>query len=173
MSFQKLNYNLEIVKDRLTKQAIAIEALCQVDNQQAKWKPSESEWSILEVICHLYDEEREDFRARLAMLLSNPEQEWQPIAPEAWVKQRDYASQNHLEKIQLFLQERQNSIVWLGALTEPNWFNSKQHPEMGEMSAETMLFAWLAHDIRHIQQLSRLHYAYFQAHSHKGISYAG
>jgi hypothetical protein len=28
---------------------------------EAQFKPNPASWSILEVICHLYDEEREDF----------------------------------------------------------------------------------------------------------------
>ena len=31
--------------------------------EQAKIKPSPEEWSVLEVVNHLYDEEREDFSA--------------------------------------------------------------------------------------------------------------
>ena len=33
-----------------------------VSNEQARWKPGKDRWSILEVINHLFDEEREDFR---------------------------------------------------------------------------------------------------------------
>ncbi len=181
MSFTELNFTLETVKDRLGRQAIAIDALCQVDLTQASWKPSPEEWSILEVICHLYDEEKEDFRVRLANLLSNPENEWDAINPEAWVIERDYASQNHLERLGLFLTERQKSILWLTTLIEPlteplteaKWQNTKTHPELGSMTAEEMLFAWVAHDVRHIQQLSRLHYAYLREHCSDAILYAG
>ena len=40
-----------------------------VSQEQASWKPDPGTWSILEVINHLYDEERLDFRARLDSLL--------------------------------------------------------------------------------------------------------
>ena len=40
-----------------------------VDERQARWKPSADDWSLLEVVIHLYDEEREDFRVRLDILL--------------------------------------------------------------------------------------------------------
>jgi len=32
-----------------------------IDESEARIKPDEKSWSMLEVICHLYDEEREDF----------------------------------------------------------------------------------------------------------------
>ena len=38
-----------------------------VPDEQARWKPDAESWSILEVVNHLLDEEREDFR-----VLANP-----------------------------------------------------------------------------------------------------
>lgn len=35
--------------------------------EQARWKPTPDKWSMLEVVNHLYDEEREDFRQRLSV----------------------------------------------------------------------------------------------------------
>jgi uncharacterized damage-inducible protein DinB len=43
-----------------------------VSDEQARWKPGADKWSMLEVINHLYDEEREDFRKRLELVLKNP-----------------------------------------------------------------------------------------------------
>jgi hypothetical protein len=37
--------------------------------EEARLKPSAEAWSILEVVCHLYDEEREDFREHLDFIL--------------------------------------------------------------------------------------------------------
>ena len=65
-----------------------------VSDEQACWKSDEGRWSILEVINHLYDEEREDFRKRLELVLENPEEQWPPIDPEGWVVQRKYNQRN-------------------------------------------------------------------------------
>ena len=43
-----------------------------VSDEQARWKPTPEDWSILEVINHLYDEEREDFRTRIDYTLHRP-----------------------------------------------------------------------------------------------------
>ena len=56
--------------------------------EQARWKPSLDKWSILEVVNHLYDEEREDFRQRLSLVLADPMQPWPPIDPRTWVTSR-------------------------------------------------------------------------------------
>ena len=52
---------------------------------QAMWKPAEDEWSILEVVNHLAEEETDDFRVRLGQLLEDPRKAWPPIDPETSV----------------------------------------------------------------------------------------
>ena len=37
--------------------------------EEARLKPSKESWSILEVVCHLYNEECEDFREHLDFIL--------------------------------------------------------------------------------------------------------
>ena len=59
------------------------EALVQdVSEDQARWKPDAETWLILEIVNHLYGEEREDFRVRLDNILHHPEKDWAPIDPE-------------------------------------------------------------------------------------------
>ena len=43
--------------------------LAGVAPEAARLKPSAESWSILEVLCHLYDEERQDFREHLDFIL--------------------------------------------------------------------------------------------------------
>lgn len=59
-----------------------------VSDDQARWKPDAQSWSVLEVINHLYDEERKDFRLRLEYILFRPGQPWEPINPQGWVIER-------------------------------------------------------------------------------------
>jgi uncharacterized damage-inducible protein DinB len=131
-----------------------------VSDEQARWKPGEDKWSILEVINHLYEEEREDFRKRLELVLNNPEEPWPPIDPERWVVQRNYNDRNLKQSLQNFFHEREKSLLWLDTLGLPNWKATYCHPQMGPMSAELILANWLAHDLFHIRQVTDLHFAY-------------
>ena len=70
-----------------------------LSEEQAHWKPCAERWSLLEVINHLYDEEREDFRKRLALVLSDPDAPWPAIDPEGWVLQRGYNERNLKESL--------------------------------------------------------------------------
>ena len=131
-----------------------------VSDQQARWKPGEDRWSLLEVINHLYDEEREDFRKRLELVLCDPEKPWPPIDPQGWVVQRGYNGRDLKASLHIFLAEREASLRWLNKLNSPDWQAAHHHPQMGPMSAELLLANWLAHDLFHIRQTAELHFAY-------------
>lgn len=130
--------------------------------EQARWKPGADRWSILEVINHLLDEEREDFRIRLTLVLNNPEDPWPSIDPEGWVIQRDYNNREMNESLDIFIVERENSLRWLRKLDHPDWQATHRHPKMGPMSAELLLANWVAHDLFHIRQVTDLQFAYLR-----------
>ena len=50
-----------------------------VSLEDARWRPADGAWSILEVVTHLADEEVEDFRARLERTLRDPSESWPPL----------------------------------------------------------------------------------------------
>src|SRR5258705_841854 len=89
--------------------------------EQARWKPSPDKWSILEVVNHLYDEEREDFRQRVKLVLADPMQPWPPIDSRACVTSRGYNDREVDISLNNFLSERAESLSWLRSLSEPNW----------------------------------------------------
>lgn len=131
-----------------------------VDEAQARWKPAPDEWSILEVIHHLYDEEREDFRPRLDLTLNHPNIPWPPNDPVAKVTERRYNEQNLRKVLTAFQTERAASLVWLGTLHTPDWNRSYTIPQVGTLRAGDLLVSWPAHDTLHLRQLSELHYHY-------------
>ncbi len=66
--------NLSYCIDRLSGNAGVFESLARIGaDEQARWKPSPESWSMLEVVNHLYDEEKDDFRFRLDSLLHHSE----------------------------------------------------------------------------------------------------
>jgi len=144
-----------------------------VDEIQQTWKQTPVKWNLLEILCHLYDEEREDFRTRLKSVLDNPENTFPSIDPPGWVITRNYAQQSFKKMLQQFSQERKNSIEWLQSLQNVNWDNAHQYPKIGPMSARYILANWLAHDYLHIKQIFKLKYDYLKHTSNQNLSYAG
>ena len=166
---------LQPIRLRLEENAAVIAALvASVDDGQARWRPSPEAWSLLEVINHLYDEEREDFRVRLDYLLHRPGEAWPPIDPAGWVAARSYNQRELAPSLSAFVEERRRSLAWLDQLTDPDWSRSGQHPTAGQFTAADMFASWLAHDFLHIRQLNELH---FQYHARRvapaRIEYAG
>jgi hypothetical protein len=140
---------------------------------QARWKPTTQDWSILEVINHLYDEEREDFRRGLDYVLHRPGEEAPPIDPMSWVTARSYNQRELAASVQNFLAERQQSVAWLERLTAPDWAKSQKPPQF-EIRAGDLLSSWLAHDFLHLRQLVELHYAWVKMRSAPySLDYAG
>lgn len=153
--------NLGYFSTQMSNNAEAIRNLVHdVPQEQTRWKPAPESWSILEVINHLYDEEREDFRFRLDLLLHHPNQSWPSNDPERWVVERRYNQRDYGTSLRNFLNERKKSIAWLENLSEPNWQGAYAHPAIGRITAADMLAAWLAHDLLHLRQLIELHWAY-------------
>lgn len=113
--------NLEYFIERLSTNRQVFEGLVKgASLEQARWKPSPDKWSILEVINHLYDEEREDFRQRLDLVLANPEQTWPHIDPQNWVTTRRYNDRDLDTSLNDFFTEREKSLSWLNQLATPN-----------------------------------------------------
>lgn len=111
--------------------------LATVGAEEARMKPSKTAWSILEVICHLCDEE------------------WHSIAPQAWVKLRHYNEQDFGKMKGRFFRERAKSLAWLKGLKNADW-GTTYKSEWGAIRAGDMFASWVAHDNLHIRQLVEL-----------------
>ena len=144
-----------------------------IPREMQGWKPLPEKWSLLEIVCHLFDEEREDFRARLSHVIDMPEEPLPKIDPVAWVTGREYARQNFEKKLTAFIEERIKSVEWLASLKNPPLDNAYIHEKFGPMSGYLFLNNWLAHDYLHIRQIIRTKYEYLKVLSPVELGYAG
>ena len=121
----------------------------------ARWRPPNGAWSVLEVVCHLADEEVEDFRARLESTLRDPGEAWKANDPEAWAVKRRYNEQDLREMLARFTTERRQSVAWLRTLAEPDFSRTYQHPKFGPIRAGDIMVSWAAHDMLHLRQIAK------------------
>jgi len=141
----------------LTRQSELVRTLVDdVSPEQAVWKADPERWSVLEVVNHLYDEEREDFRVRLDILLRASDEPWPQIHPMEWVTERQYNARELAPSLAGFLAERQASLDWLASLRSPDWDAGVQSPWDFFMRAGDMAASWVVHGQWHIEQLIRL-----------------
>lgn len=147
---------LDRIIQRLDAAPAAIGAMCSsLSPDEARFKPPSGAWSILEIVCHLVDEETDDFRARIESTLRDPAVKWPLTDPEGWAAQRNYADQDLAAKLQQFTDERAKTITWLRSLKSPDWQAAYQHPRIGPVRAGELLVAWPAHDALHIRQIAK------------------
>ncbi len=161
--------------DRLQLSIDAIvAALRGVDEIESKWRPSAADWSIVEIVNHLADEEVEDFRTRLHLTLEDPQQDWPAIDPGGAAIARRYQDRSLDESLARFRTARHESLNWLGCLKNPDLTQTKTHPKLGGLSAGDLLASWAAHDLLHLRQITkrRHQYLHVQVAPFK-IDYAG
>jgi hypothetical protein len=147
----------EIIR-RLATNAEMIRTLVQaIPDEQTQWQPSTDTWSIAQVMEHLYNEERIDFRQHLKEMLHDPPQPWGAFHDE-YVSVVDCR-----QALDQFLAERTNSIAWLEALDSPDWDTTVQATFVDEtitLSAGDVLVSWVDHDWAHLRQMIRLLHAW-------------
>jgi hypothetical protein len=146
----------EIYQELVNSTEVIRALISNISQEGAQSKPTPETWSILEVLCHLHDEEREDFREHLDFIIQRKEAEkWQVIDPKAWVVDRKYNEQNFEEMRIRFFEERKKSLDWLIDLADTDWdIACKTH--FGAIAAGDVLVSWAAHDNLHIRQLVEL-----------------
>ncbi|HSG08715.1 MAG TPA: DinB family protein [Longimicrobiales bacterium] len=153
--------DLEPLAGRLRANAKIFDALIRhVEPEQARWKPAPDQWSIQEVTAHLAEEEVLDFRTRLDLTLHHPGTEWPRIDPQRWVTERGYNAWDPEDTLDRFLAERSRSLAWLEEIPAPDWERAYQHPRFGAIRAGELMTSWVAHDLIHLRQLTRLHRQY-------------
>jgi len=150
----RINRNLLV--GRLEKMGEMFPALVEgLSEEEVRWKPSPEEWSILEVCCHLLDEEREEFRPRLERTLRNPEEPWPPLDLRDVAQRRGYNQREPGAVLEEFSNLRRASIAWLRGLISPDWSRSHQAPGIGTLRAGDLIAAWAAHDACHLRQIAK------------------
>lgn len=137
------------------------EAIGGIDRDPWRWRPSPTAWSTVEVIGHLMDEERDDFRARIQRIFAG-EQSWPPIDPEGWVRERRHQDRDPDELMENLQDERLRSLKWLEGLAGVNWNDAIEHEDLGPLHAGDLLAAWVAHDLLHVSQILRIRVAWIQ-----------
>ncbi|HEY9527661.1 MAG TPA: DinB family protein [Anaerolineales bacterium] len=144
-----------------------------ITQQEAQIKPTPESWSILEVVCHLHDTEREDFREHLDFILHRQQDDYHAIDPQAWITERKYNEQDFRDMQSKFFAERQKSLAWLKEISGADW-EVTYTSEYGTVSAGEMFSCWVAHDNLHLRQFVELRRARIETITQPyPIEYAG
>jgi hypothetical protein len=123
--------------------------------EDALWRarPAPAEWSPLEIVCHLRDEEAEDFGARVRAVIERGPA-FAPIDPERWAVERRYRDDDPRGALAALAARRTGNLNFLGRVDARQLERAVDHPRAGRLSGLDLLAAWVIHDRLHLGQLA-------------------
>lgn len=131
-----------------------LDALLQnVDAATWRERPAPGEWAPVEIVCHLRDEETEDFTARLRAVVDRAAA-FAAIDPARWVEERAYRDADPETALAAFVERRAATLAFLAALSPNRLPHAVAHPRLGTLSGLDLLAAWVTHDRLHLGQLA-------------------
>ena len=145
---------LSVSGAQLARLPIILDALLSdLDLDEWRARPIPQEWAPIEIICHLRDEEVEDFGARLRVVLDGGTR-FTPIEPERWVEDRRYRDVDPGEALAALRERRMATLAFLASIPPDRLSSSVESPKLGRLSGLDLLAAWVAHDRLHLAQLA-------------------
>ena len=112
-------------------------------------------WSVMEIVCHLRDFD-EVFHSRAIMMLEQDQPQLPAYDHEAMALARDYQSQSLEEAYGALNASRANFARFFETLTPEQWARGGVHPERDSFSMTDALMQVSAHDLDHLEQLTRV-----------------
>ena len=121
----------------------------------ALWRarPAPDEWSPVEIVCHLRDEEAEDFGARVRAVVEGRER-FAPIDPVRWAAERRYREADAAAALAAFAERRATNLEFLATVPLDRLRATVSQPGTGTLSGLDLLAAWVTHDRLHLAQLA-------------------
>jgi len=125
------------------------------DLEAVAWRerPAPAEWSPLEIVCHLRDEEAEDFGARLRVVVEGGTR-FAAIDPERWVEERAYRDADPRVALAALAERRAANLAVLDGVPPERLRHAVTHVRLGTLSGLDLLAAWVTHDRLHLAQLA-------------------
>jgi hypothetical protein len=137
----------------LARLPAALDALLS-DVEDALWRarPAPKEWAPLEIVCHLRDEEVEDFGARVRVVVDRGTS-FTRIDPQGWAEERRYLEDDPRKAQTVLKQSRRDNLAFLALLDPSRLTHVVDQPRLGKMSGLDLIAAWVTHDRLHLAQL--------------------
>jgi DinB family protein len=120
-----------------------------------RWRarPAPGEWAPVEIVCHLRDEEAEDFGARVRVVLEGGAR-FTPVDPEGWAMARRYHDADPVEALASFRRHRAANLAMLAGAAPERFVAEGESPSGLRLSGLDLLAAWVTHDGLHLRQLA-------------------
>ena len=115
--------------------------------------PHPEEWSLVEIISHLRDVEREVNFPRIQTFLREENPFIIADNTDLWVSERAYAEDNGEAALQDFIAARVKTLAALKNLSEEDWQRTGRHAIFGPITLQEQLGFMAEHDRVHLRQI--------------------
>jgi hypothetical protein len=139
---------LEVTPDLLR------DLMCELTEEDARWKPSPNRFSVAEVLAHLSHTEGHCYRMRLDRILAEDRPEFE--ADDAQLHLDLYRDADPEDAFDHFEDQREANVEFLRTLPLEAGCRKALHKEVGEITLSQMLHAWALHDLGHVRQVAEL-----------------
>jgi DinB superfamily len=123
-----------------------------LDAESWRARPVPDEWAPVEIVCHLRDEEAEDFGARVRVILAGQDR-FEPIDPERWAVERHYREADPATALAAFRRLRAENLALLADARIDDLARAGAQPGGSVLSGLDLVVAWVTHDRLHLHQL--------------------
>ncbi|HET7294721.1 MAG TPA: DinB family protein [Vicinamibacteria bacterium] len=114
-------------------------ALAGVSRKLSLWRPAPGKWSILEIVCHLRDMEREAYLARYRRILAEENPRLPDVDGDVLAIERDYRSQRLAAVLQDWSAARKETLKLLKGVKGPAWERVGTHETAGRLAMADLL----------------------------------
>ena len=131
---------------------VLTEALLRFPKEMWRFKPSESDWSIHEIVVHITDSEANSY-VRARRMIAEPGLHLMAYDENQWARALDYQHLDTEEAVELFRWLRGNTHKLILTLPEETWTHTAYHPEAGTITLDDWLNTYARHVTDHIDQM--------------------
>lgn len=114
------------------------------------------EWSLVEIISHLRDVEREVNLPRIQTFLQEENPFITADDTDVWAAERGYAEQDGEAALRAFVTARMETLDALNNLTDEDWQRSGRHAIFGPITLREQMAFMAEHDRVHLRQVYKL-----------------
>ena len=128
--------------------------MCELSDEDARWKPTPDRFSVAEVLAHLSHGEGHCYRVRVDRFMAEDMPEFEP--DDAQMHLDLYRGRDAEVEFGRFKEQREANVEYLRGLPAGAGERRALHKEAGQITLAQMLHEWALHDLGHIRQVAEL-----------------
>jgi len=123
-----------------------------ISKQEWEKRPSDVEWSLTEIICHLCDVDREINLPRLQKVCKEDNPFLPGISADPWAEEREYNLEDGPTALKEFIEVRTDLLDFISCFSPQDWQKPAQHAIFGPTDITELTSFITTHDRVHIHQ---------------------